>query len=157
MFCHTTAENNVGYFYRWGYGVPADYAESAKWFRQSAAGGNSFGLYNLGMAYRDGIGVEKDDARSQQLLGLAADAGNADAAALYVRPSQDQSATQSNNTSGNGTPYVKSKCSCCMGLGYSLVYMSDTYQAYDKFGTKQGTPMHYVHITCSCCHGTGVR
>ena len=46
--------------YQKGKGVPQDYKEAAKWWRQSAEQGNAFAQALLGKMYYNGWGVPKD-------------------------------------------------------------------------------------------------
>lgn len=70
------SENEVGTIYGRGYGVPQDYREAAKWFRQAADQGYAPAQYNLGQLYRTGKGVTQDDTEAAKWIGLAAEQGN---------------------------------------------------------------------------------
>jgi TPR repeat protein len=62
---------------RWnGWGVPQDYAEAMRWFRQAADAGNSSAMNNIGLLYQNGEGVPQDYAEAMRWFRKAADAGN---------------------------------------------------------------------------------
>ena len=69
------AQNNLGFRYAEGRGVPQDDAEAARWFRLAAEQGYADAQLNLGAAYTDGRGVLKDDAEAVRWWGLAAEQG----------------------------------------------------------------------------------
>lgn len=73
------AQNNLGYAYDNGEGVPKDRAEGVKWFRRSAEQGNAFAQHNLGVAYFNGYGVQKDSVESMKWWRKAAEQGFAEA------------------------------------------------------------------------------
>ncbi len=70
------AQNNLGFMYVKGAGVPQDYAEAVKWFRFAAEQGNAGGQYNLGLVYGNGQGVPQDYVRAYMWFGLAAAQGD---------------------------------------------------------------------------------
>ncbi len=53
------AQNDLGFMYENGQGVPQDYAEAVGWFRKAAEQGYANAQYNLGNMYRNGHGVER--------------------------------------------------------------------------------------------------
>jgi S1-C subfamily serine protease len=65
--------------YHFGTGVKQDYAEAAKWYRQSAEQGVAFAQWNLGAIYCNGQGVQKDYAEAAKWYRKAAEQGNAEA------------------------------------------------------------------------------
>lgn len=68
-------EDDLGWqFYR-GYGVPEDDALAAHWFSLSAAQGNPGGEYALGVTYENGTGVPQDYAHAMRLQEAAAAQG----------------------------------------------------------------------------------
>ncbi len=76
-----TAQNNIGWLYKNGWGVKQDYAEAATWFRRAADQGNATAQVNLGWLYRRGYGVELDYAKAMAWFRKAAAQGNAQAQA----------------------------------------------------------------------------
>ena len=66
------AQNNLGYMYDNGKGVPQDYAEAVKWYRLAAGQGYAAAQNNLGLMYKDGHGVPQDYVRAHMWLNLAA-------------------------------------------------------------------------------------
>ena len=73
------AQNDVGFLYYTGQGVPQDYAEAARWYRLAADQGLAEAQYNLGLMYAEGEGVPRDDAEAVRWYRLAADQGDAEA------------------------------------------------------------------------------
>ena len=71
------AQNNLGYMYYKGEGVPKDDAEAAKWYRKAAEQGEANAQVGLGYMYRTGTGVPKDSAEATKLWRKAAEQGNA--------------------------------------------------------------------------------
>ena len=71
------AQNNLGYMYEDGLGVPQDYAEAANWFRLSAERGLAAAQYNLGIMYENGQGIPQDYAEAVKWWRLAAEQGHA--------------------------------------------------------------------------------
>ena len=84
------AQNNVGYMYEEGLGVPQNYLLAMNWYRQAADGGLSEAQHNMGMLYHHGYGVaenlgeafrwfkmaaDQDLAESEYMLGLAYENG----------------------------------------------------------------------------------
>ena len=54
------SQNNMGWHYYHGDGVPKDYEEAAKWFQKAANLGEPSAQFNLGMMYAAGTGVKQD-------------------------------------------------------------------------------------------------
>ncbi|MEO8426073.1 MAG: tetratricopeptide repeat protein [Verrucomicrobiota bacterium] len=54
------AQNNLGFCYQEGQGIPRSYTEAIKWYRKAAGQGFAAAQNNLGVCYRDGTGVTKD-------------------------------------------------------------------------------------------------
>ena len=84
------AQNNVGYMYEEGLGVPQNYLMAMNWYRQAADGGLAQAQHNMGMLYHHGYGVaenlpeafrwfkmaaEQELAESEYMLGLAYQSG----------------------------------------------------------------------------------
>src|SRR5258708_12799704 len=73
---NNNAEENIGYMFQNGLGVPTDYARAMSWFDKAAAQGNSDAENQLGWIYEYGQGVEPDDAKAVTWYRLSADQGN---------------------------------------------------------------------------------
>ena len=84
------AQNNVGYMYEEGLGVPQNYLLAMNWYRQAADNGLAEAQHNMGMLYHHGYGVaenlgeafrwfkmaaEQELAESEYMLGLAFENG----------------------------------------------------------------------------------
>ena len=54
------AQNNLGFMYLQGQGVPKNGAEAAKWFRLAADQGYASAQYNLGVLFGSGLGVPQN-------------------------------------------------------------------------------------------------
>ena len=76
---HAYAQNNLGWMYADGEGVPEDDAEAVRWYRLAADQGHADAQNSLGLMYADGEGVVEDDAGAVRWYRLAADQGFADA------------------------------------------------------------------------------
>ncbi len=74
-----SAQNNLGFMYRHGRGVPRDHAEAVKWFRRAAEQGDASAQNNLGFMYRHGLGVPRDHAEAVKWFRRAAEQGDASA------------------------------------------------------------------------------
>ncbi|MGH6935366.1 MAG: tetratricopeptide repeat-containing serine protease family protein, partial [Methylocella sp.] len=61
--------------YAYGQGVPQDYAEAFRWFRQAAAQEDSKAQVFLGVMYANGLGVARDDAEAFRWYSKAAKQG----------------------------------------------------------------------------------
>jgi uncharacterized protein len=71
------AQWDLGWKYEVGRGVPRDYAEALRWYRQSAGQGLAEAQRSLGWMYHQGKGVPRDYAEAVKWLGKAAEQGNA--------------------------------------------------------------------------------
>ncbi len=74
---HSTAQNNLGFMYHRGWGVPQNDTTAVKWYTLSAEQGNDMAQYNLGFMYHRGWGVRKDYKTAVKWWKLAAEQGNA--------------------------------------------------------------------------------
>lgn len=74
-----TAQNNLGFMYYEGQGVPQDYVEAARLYRLSADQGHLTAQYNLGYMYHEGQGVPQDHVEAAKWYRLSADQGNSGA------------------------------------------------------------------------------
>ena len=70
---HAKAQTNLGLMYDFGKGVPQDYTEAARWYRQAADQGFAGAQYNLGLRYDNGQGVPKDYTEAVRWYRLAAE------------------------------------------------------------------------------------
>ena len=73
------AQNILGDLLAHGKGLPQDYTQAAKWYRQSADQGFAVAQCNLAALYAAGAGVKTDPAEALRWYRKAADQGNADA------------------------------------------------------------------------------
>ena len=87
---NSQAQNNVGYMYEEGLGVPQNYLLAMNWYRQAADNELAQAQHNMGMLYHHGYGVaqnlgeafrwfkmaaEQELAESEYMLGLAYEKG----------------------------------------------------------------------------------
>ncbi len=70
------AQNNLGYFYCEGKGVPTNDAEALKWLSRAAEHGCQIAQANLGLMYLHGNGVLRDTNTGYMWLVLAGNAGS---------------------------------------------------------------------------------
>ena len=75
---NASAQNNLGWMYRNGDGVPKDDAVAVKWYRKAAAQGHEFAQYNLGLMYANGEGVPEDSVAAYAWFSVAAASGEDD-------------------------------------------------------------------------------
>ena len=73
------AQNEMGYLYYNGYGVPCDYEQAFKWFDRAATNDYSLGQYNLALCYMKGEGTTKDLVKAVQYMQKSANHGCAQA------------------------------------------------------------------------------
>ena len=73
------AQFNLGTCYDKGYGVPQDYAQAVKWYRQAAEQGLALAQYSLGNCYVQGEVVPQDYAQAVKWYRKAAEQGLAKA------------------------------------------------------------------------------
>lgn len=69
------AQNNLGYFYEHGLGVPQNDADALGWYRRAAEAGLPEAQYNLATFYHDGRGVSRDHDIAFKWFTAAANAG----------------------------------------------------------------------------------
>ncbi len=61
---YAAAQNNLGFMYEKGEGVPQDYAQALAWYRKAANQGYAAAQFNLGLMYHRGEGVPQDYAQA---------------------------------------------------------------------------------------------
>ena len=71
--------------YETGIGVPRNYAEAVRAYREAADLGHAGGLIALANLYADGSGAMPDTSEAARLLKQAADSGNTQAGAALER------------------------------------------------------------------------
>jgi TPR repeat protein len=59
---YPAAQNDLGWVYQNGKGVPQDDREAIKWYRKAAQQGYAIAQDNLGWMYQNGRGIPQDDA-----------------------------------------------------------------------------------------------
>ena len=74
-----TAQNNLGFRYGYGIGVPQDDKEAVRWYRLAAEQGHASSQFNLGLMYDNGQGVPQDYKEAVRWYRLAAEQGDSDA------------------------------------------------------------------------------
>ena len=74
------AQNNLGFMYDNGEGVPENDAEAVKWFRKAAEQGYADAQYNLGLMYAKGDGVPENNIRAYVWFSMAKTQGDINAA-----------------------------------------------------------------------------
>jgi len=71
------AQNNLGWMYANGKGVPEDNAKAVYWYRKAAEQGDARAQNNLGWMYANGKGVPEDNAKAVYWYHKAAEQGDA--------------------------------------------------------------------------------
>lgn len=74
-----TAQNDLGFAYTQGQGVPQDDEQAFSWYRKAAEQGLALAQNNVAFAYRDGKGVMQDYTQAAAWFRKAAEQGNANA------------------------------------------------------------------------------
>lgn len=74
-----TAQNDLGFAYTQGQGVPQDDEQAFAWYRKAAEQGLTLAQNNVAFAYRDGKGVMQDYTQAAAWFRKAAEQGNANA------------------------------------------------------------------------------
>jgi len=72
---HAIAQNNLGFCYHYGYGVPQNKTEAAQLYRLAVDQGYTTAQNNLGYCYHYGCGVPQNNTEMARLYRLAADQG----------------------------------------------------------------------------------
>ena len=72
------AENNIGYLYERGLGVPQDYGMALKWYKLSASKNLPEAQHNVGLLYHYGYGVAKNQSEAKKWFEKSARKGFAD-------------------------------------------------------------------------------
>ena len=70
------AQNNLGFMYASGQGVPKDFAEAARWYRKAADQDYPDAQNNFGVMYNNGQGFPRDYAEAIRWYRKAADLGD---------------------------------------------------------------------------------
>jgi hypothetical protein len=70
------AEQNLGFLYYNGFGVPQDYSKAAIWYRQAADQGLPVGESSIGWLYQNGLGVPRVYAEALRWNRKAAEQGD---------------------------------------------------------------------------------
>lgn len=73
---HPEAPGLLGNLYDNGFGVPADAAKAAEYFKQGAEKNDAYALFYLGYFYQSGRGVAKDYAKAVEMYQRASELGN---------------------------------------------------------------------------------
>lgn len=73
------AQLTLGIMYDFGQGVPQNYTEALKWYRQSAGKGNAVAQNNLGVMYLNGQGTARDALEAAKWIQMSANQGYAKA------------------------------------------------------------------------------
>ena len=73
---NASAQNMLGYMYRYGQGMPQDYVKARQWYRRAADQGHPTAQNNLGMMHRLGLGGAKDHKEAMRWFRRAAEQGN---------------------------------------------------------------------------------
>jgi hypothetical protein len=76
---YAPAENNMGFIYANGKGVPVDGKQALRWYRAAADKGVVAAEYSIGMMYLRGIAVAQDLTEAKQWLRRAAQHGSMEA------------------------------------------------------------------------------
>ena len=78
------AENNIGFLYERGLGVPQDYGMALKWYKLAAEKALPEGEYNTGLLYHYGYGVAKNQSEARKWFEKSARKGFLEAEFMMV-------------------------------------------------------------------------
>lgn len=70
------AQDNVGTFYVFGWGMPQNYPQALRWLRKAADQGNDVAQRNIAIVYLQGWGVPPDRAEAIRWFHKAAEKGD---------------------------------------------------------------------------------
>ena len=73
---HRPAQNNLGFMYANGEGVPQDNTEAVRWYLKAAEQGDPIAQYNLGGLFYEGEGISKDNLQAYAWFSIAAASGH---------------------------------------------------------------------------------
>jgi len=73
---HAAAQNDLGWLYQNGWGVPRDAGQALYWYRQAATRGDAAAQVNLGWMYENGRGVARDHLEAMRWYRQAAAQNN---------------------------------------------------------------------------------
>lgn len=76
---HSLAQFYMGILYRFGFGVPRNYALALGWWNKAARQGNFHAENSIGMAFKNGQGVKQNHVKAAGWFSQAADKGLAEA------------------------------------------------------------------------------
>ena len=74
----SSAQYNLGRWYRYGAGDTKDYPTAIGWYRAAAEQGNALAQYDLGVMHFEGLGVARNLLTAQMWFLIAAASGVAD-------------------------------------------------------------------------------
>jgi len=77
-----SAQNNLGWMYEKGQGVPQDYKTAVKWTTLAAEQGDADAQFSLGVMYDNGEGVTRDYVYAYMWLYIAARNGDKEASRI---------------------------------------------------------------------------
>ena len=130
------AQNNLGFMYESGRGIPQNDEAAVRWYMHSAKQGNAFAQYNLGVSYDEGIRVIQNFKTAVKWYRLAAKQEHAGA--------QNNLGVMYQNGLGTGTP-LDNKTAM---KWYRLSAEQGNIPAHNNLGAMytygQGVPMDYV-------------
>ncbi|MDK9714829.1 MAG: caspase family protein [Sulfuritalea sp.] len=159
------AQNNLGFLYLKGEGVPQDYTEAAKWFRKAAEQGLAGAQANLGAMYAAGAGVAKDAWEAAKWLRAAADQGDAKGqhylARLYdkgegVAKDQNEAAKWYRRAADQGNAEAQNDLGFMYAKGVGVPQSDAEALAWFRKAAELGNPVAQVNLGKAYEGGWGV-
>lgn len=83
-----SAQNEIGFAYECGRGVPEDHHQAAFWYRKAADQGNADAQFCLAVMYNEGRGVPHDPGQAVSWYRRAAEQGNKPSKAVLAKLNQ---------------------------------------------------------------------
>lgn len=158
--------NGLGGHYKFGEGVPQDYAVARTWYEKAAQKGLARAMFGLGLLYHDGQGVTQDYATARQWYEKAAEKGNADAMfQLGWMYDQGQGVTQSYATAiawykkaaEKGNPDAMNTLGVIYDNGQGVAQNSATAKIWFEKAAEKGEHVAMRHLGLLYRYGRGVK
>ena len=107
---YAEAQNNLGWMYDNGEGVPQDYKTAAEWYKRAGEQGNAHAQSNLGIMYYNGKGVPQDYRTAAEWFERAVEQGNVHAQFnLGIMYYNGKGVPQNYKIADNGTDVLPNK------------------------------------------------
>ncbi len=126
---HASAQCDLGFCYKKGYGVSQSWSEAEKWYRKAAKQGNAQAQHNLGVCYKNGEGVTQSYSEAVKWYRKAAEQGLAAAQCNLgdcyyngngVSQSYSEALKWFRKAENNGNANAQNWLGCCYERGHGV-------------------------------------